>query len=381
MDVSAQFALFDRPLLTFVRSAAYFQLEICAVLLAESVAPLAAAAMMGYSIWLPLLASPVIIAIGGLLVTAIPETLELKSTTERARAETQPTAPVFSRRARRYAQTFDPSTPWTRFCDSGRAVLRLVKARDIKLLIPAASITIPVATVAVNLTLRYVPLRFGWTLTQTGMMLGVRTTLNILVLLVGLPALGSIVARQAGEGHDLVLARISTVLLFVGQAVFAVAPNMPVALVGLAVFTLGTGASSLCRAALIRLVGVDSVGRLFGVLAVCEVVGYVACGVGFGSLYQVGMKLSLGSDGASRPDRGDWWLALPFCVAAAFYFWAGGMLWVVDSKHSVEDQMDVEDPHRGIPGAGSRSAFEARVLADGRVTRKYPSLDNALVVM
>lgn len=170
-----------------------------------------------------------------------------------------------------------------------------------------------------------------------------------------------VVAKQDVKNHDLVMARISAVLLFMGHALFAVAPTVPVALVGLAVFTFGTGAASLCRAALTRMIHSGSVGQMFGVLAVCEMIGYVVCGVGFGVLYQVGMKLGIRFDG----DRDGWWLALPFYVAAVFYFWSGGMLWVVESKYNVGGEADVEKSHPGLSEGSSRSASEAGVLADG----------------
>lgn len=220
------------------------------------------------------------------------------------------------------------------------------------------------------------------------MILGVRTGLNILVLLIFLPALGWLLlstCKKDDKPHrgDLLLARISAVLLFVGQAVFAAAPNITLALAGLMVLTLGTGGPSLCRATLTRLVDQDAVGRIFSVLAVCEMVGYLGCGVGFGALYQTGMELGLGSDGGLRSGGEDWWLALVFYVAAVVYFWCGGMLWVVDMKaQGCWDDDDVESLHSSRTSSGSsKRVYEVRVLADGRVTRKCPSLENVSVAV
>lgn len=372
----------ETQLLNPLTRAVYFQVEICAVLLAEAVAPFVASSMLSYSIWLPILVSPAIMTIGGLLLATIPETLEMKTISDQPKLDSQGGTPTFSQRARRYAPAFDASTPWTRFRDSVQDTLRLLRTRDVKLLVPTASLTIPVATVTMSIILRYIPLRFGWTLTQTGMILGVRTGFNILVLLVLLPALGFVLSKKYNQHRDLVLARLSAVLLVVGQVLFAAARDIALALAGLAVLTLGTGAPSLCRAALTRLVDQDSVGRIFGVLAVCEMVGYLVCGVGFGALYQMGMKLGLGSlDGRPRSGGEDWWLALVFYVAAVVYFWCGGMLWLVDAKAEDWDGDDEESLHSSTSTGSSKRVYEVRVLADGRVTRKCPSLENVSVAV
>lgn len=334
---------------------------------------------MSYSVWLPIIVSPAIMATGGLAITMVPETLEMRPIREESRASTQPSTPTFSRRARRYAQVFDASTPWTRLRDSVEATFRLLKTRHVKLLIPTASLTIPVATVTMGIVLRYMPLRFGWTLAQTGMALGVRTGFNILVLLTFLPFLGYVLSKHSSGDRDLSLARVSTALLIVGQILFAVAPSAVLALVGLAVLTLGTGAPSLCRAALTRLVDGDSTGRIFGVLALCEMVGYLVSGVGLSALYQVGMKLGLGPDGSPRPGGEVWWLALVFYVAAVVYFWCAGMLWIIDPRE-FGDEGDVESVRTGGSDGSPRGVHaQARVLADGRVTRKCPSLENVSV--
>lgn len=354
--------------------------------MAESIAPFIASAMMTYSIWLPILASPAIMTVGGLAITAIPETLEIRPIP----ASTQASTPTFSRRARRYAQTFDTSTPWTRCRDGLGATLRMLQNASVRRLLPTAALTIPVATVTMNLMLRYVPLRFGLTLAQTGMVLGLQTAVSALAL----PLLVSRVAgwcwrraaalKNGGHGGgrdlDLVLARVSAVLLVAGQALFAVAPTTAPALAGLVPLALGTAAPALCRAVLTHLVDDGALGRLFGVLALCEMVGFVAGGVGFGALYQVGLALGLGADGRPQPGGEGWWLGLVFYVAAIVYLWCAGMLWLVDAKKLRVEEDDVESVHSGCSG-GTKEAYEARVLADGRVKRKCPSLENVSVAV
>lgn len=222
-----------------------------------------------------------------------------------------------------------------------------------------------------SIILRYIPLRFDWTLAQTGVILGIRTGFNILVLLLILPLMGYIFSKRNATSRNLILARISTALLVLGQAVFAAAPNVAIALTGLTILTLGTSAPCLCRAILAHRVDSDSVGCLFSMLAICEMVGYLTCGVGFGALYQVGMQLGLDSDGILRTDGNGGWLALVFFFAAVVYFWCASMLWVIDGSET-EDILDEESICSKESKGSVTSVHELRVLADGRMTRKCP---------
>ncbi|KAL1867715.1 hypothetical protein Daus18300_006271 [Diaporthe australafricana] len=363
------------------KRASYFQFEICAVLLAEAIAPFVASAMMSYSVWLPILVSPAIMSLGGLLVCLIPETIETRQRLfDNIRRKVTPNIPtgpslsygVYSSSPEASA---DPSR-WSRFRKSTSSTVHMLNSCDILALIPAASLTIPVATVTIGIMLRYIPIRFSWTLEQTGMVLGVRTGLNILVLLIFLPVLSnSLLSRQDDRDRDMVLARISALLLVAGQAVFACAPNVATACAGLVVLTLGTGLPSLCRAVLTRLVERDSVGRLFGVLAACEMAGFLCCGVGFGAVFQAGIGHGLGPGGEPHSNG---WLSLVFYVATVVYVLCASLLWLV-RKAFGRDDGDAVSLHS--TSSTDSSLYEARILADGRVARKHSSLENVAVAV
>jgi hypothetical protein len=375
--------------------ATYFQFEICAVLLAEAVAPFVASAMMAYSAWAPILVSPAIMVLGGGLLCLIPETLDTRHndsfTNARRRATPRISHPVtFTDRVYKHAPPEPmtaPSSRWTRLRGSLGSSACLLKSRDTLALIPSATLAIPVATVTMGITLRYMPIRFGWTLEQTGMVLGVRTGLNILVLLVFLPLVStSFLSRQDERDRDMVLARLSALLLAAGQAVLACAPNVGTACAGLAVLTLGTGLPSLARAVLTRLVGRGQVGRLFGLLAIFETAGFLCSGMGFGAVFQAGMGRGLrpGPDGAMS-DRTvlqgrEVWLALVFYVAAGVYFVCAGLLWLV---RKWSGPLGHHGDAASISSAASSASLlhEARILADGRVTRKHSSLENVAVAV
>lgn len=352
---------------------------------------------MAHSVWIPILVSPAIMTLGGILICLIPETLDLRhdefNNSRRKVTPSLPRTPTFTDRVYKHTSK-EITTPslWTRFRESLRLILRLLKSRDILALIPSASLTIPVATVTMGITLRYIPIRFGWTLEQTGMVLGVRTGLNILVLLIFLPLLSNfLLSRQDERDRDMVLARISALLLVAGQVVFACAPEAATACAGLAVLTLGTGLPSLCRAVLTRLVDQGQVGRLFGVLAIFEMAGFLCCGVGLGAVFQAGLAHGLGSgsgttDGAAggnpAPRGREGWLALVFYVAAVVYVVCASLLWLVRKGFGRCDDGDGGDAASVRSGASSVSLLhEARILVDGRVTRKHSSLENVSVAI
>lgn len=351
--------------------------------------------MMTYSVWTPILVSPAIMALGGTLICLIPETLPTRpNSLSNPRRKVTPSIgrPVtFTDRVYKHTpEAITTPSRWTRLSKSLTSTTRLLKSRDTLALIPSASLTIPVATVTMGITLRYIPIRFGWTLEQTGMVLGVRTGLNILVLIVFLPVVStSLLSRQDGRDRDMILARISALLLVAGQAVFASAPTAAVACAGLAVLTLGTGLPSLCRALLARLVDRGQVGRLFGVLAVVEMVGFLCCGVGFGTVFQAGLGRGLGpgpgADGHAPTEgmvlRGwEVWLALVFYVATGVYVVCAGLLWLVRKGFG---RLGDDGDAVSVSSAASSASLlhEARILADGRVTRKHSSLENVALAV
>lgn len=358
---------------------------------------------MTHSVWIPILVSPAIMTLGGILVSLIPETLDTRQnelySSRRKVTPSTPRAPTFTNRVHKHAP--DPAAApsrWARARESLSSTVRLLRSRDVLALTPSASLTIPIATVTMGITLRYIPLRFGWSLEQTGMVLGVRTGLNILVLLVFLPLLGGcLLSRQDDRDRDMVLARISALLLVAGQVVLACAPDAGTACAGLAVLTLGTGLPSLCRAVLTRFVDRDQVGRLFGVLAVFEMVGFLCFGVGFGAVFQAGLARGLGpgagngtGDGVANgkaPHGREGWLALVFYVAAVAYVVCASLLWLVRKGFGRCDD-DIDGGGGGGDAASLSSAassasllHEARILADGRVTRKHSSLENVAVAV
>lgn len=356
-----------------------------AIMLAQAVAPFIAAPMMTYSLWLPVLTAPGILAVGGFLIPVIPNTLGMRRYHEMSQTRSsQSTSPELFRRLPRQTSNFDPwATPWSRIRDTARATIRLLQARDVKLLLPCASLIVPVVTVNMNMILRYIPVRFGWTLVRTGMLLGARTGLTILVLAVALPLSAWLFSKTRKEKRDLVMARVSIAVLVAGLMTLAAATSIVVAMVGLVVLTLGSAAPALCRASLVRLAARDqghSIGQVLGLLALCEAVGYIVCSVGFGALYQWCIHFAQLGTGYTEDVGG---LSIVLYVATAMLFTCGWMLGFMDVKtflRSEEANLEggaVSSASRrsALLAEGEESLHEAQVLADVRIVRKGPCLE------
>lgn len=104
---------------------------------------------------------------------------------------------------------------------------------------------------------------------------------------------------------------------------------------------------------------------------------YLSCGVGFGALYQVGRDLGLDTGGGLSM-AGDGCLALVFYVGAVLYIGFIVMLCVIGTGTSWATGAS-ENACSGSSTSSEKSEYELRVRADGRVTRKCPSLENVSI--
>lgn len=130
---------------------------------------------------------------------------------------------------------------------------------------------------------------------------------------------------------DLLLAQISIILLTVGAMLTAAAPTIATAIVGLVCWTFGTGYPALARSLVTTLVDPQHVGRLFAVIAIIEILCYMAAGPLQASLYHLGLQW------------GGVWQGLPYFSLGVVYGIAAislfGFRWL-ESRKSREDTSD-----------------------------------------
>ncbi len=163
---------------------------ISAVLLAETLAPMASQAIMSLhdDVWLPLFASPAIAVAGSLLLVFIPETLHL-GPRSRPRTRQLPGPPLRPQAEGSSSSVMAFENNVAALGCSFKTTAALFGQRHVACLTPAAALAVPLSTVSLSLALRYLPARYGWTLGEAGVALSARTGLSIVVLLGLLPLL------------------------------------------------------------------------------------------------------------------------------------------------------------------------------------------------
>jgi MFS-type transporter involved in bile tolerance (Atg22 family) len=158
--------------------------------------------------------------------------------------------------------------------------------------------------------------------------------INILLLLFFIPILSTLLISKfhfTSQRKDLYLARTSSLFLITGarksiisfliptslpilnhfipnlstlltppQVLLATSPSLPLTLVGLVIYTLGTGFVSLVRSLITSLVDAEHVARLYAIIAVVETSSALVAGPMVAGLYEMGLEWK----GA--------WLGLPF---------------------------------------------------------------------
>lgn len=297
-----------------------FLLGICADLLGELIGPAIASALMDKSPWIPLILGIVTILLGTSLVVFIPETLHL-----RVRANTSSTLTPDSASDRSAASTKTDNSNFFTAMKSQAAdglnqlwgAMAVLHSPPILLLL-LAFIAQPFGSQSVTLCVRYVSKRFDWTLSKAGFLLSLRAFINILLLLIIIPIFSHVLVKRlhlSSKAKDLILARVSVIILIIGALLIAASPTIGLTIIGLIVWTLGTGYVALTRSVITTLVDQQHVARLYAAIAIVETAGALAAGPTLAALYTWGLKW-----------KGPW-IGLPFYCLAIITFISGIGVW------------------------------------------------------
>ncbi|KAH7027608.1 major facilitator superfamily domain-containing protein [Microdochium trichocladiopsis] len=119
-----------------------------------------------------------------------------------------------------------------------------------------------------------------------------------------------LLTARSNQHRDLALARLSFLLLAIGGLTLALAPTLPVFILGLAFLALGTGYNSLTRSLMSLYVDAQHTSRLFSLTGMVETLGGVYSSPMLSALFSLGMRLGSGSGGA--------WIGLPWFALSGF---------------------------------------------------------------
>lgn len=194
---------------------------------------------------------------------------------------------------------------------------RLLLTRPALLLLPGTVLVIPLASVQSDLLLRLMPIQFDWTLSRSALLISLRSLTTLVTLFLILPGITYLCSRKSRSPtlrRDFRLARISGLFFALGSLFLMMISSETMVILGITVSALGSGLPTLCRAMLVSLVGNEGTGSIFGILAVGEILGFLICELGMGSLFGVGLKT---------------WLGLPFSLGTVLAFGIGITTWRV----------------------------------------------------
>ncbi|KAJ8066985.1 hypothetical protein OCU04_004364 [Sclerotinia nivalis] len=330
-----------------------FFLAAATDLVAQLIAPSMAAILMAKSPWLPLTLGIFSFILGSLLIIFIPETLHIHQTSDPSHYPS-PSNNDF------------PNSP-----KSQKSLLPTIKHQilaslqslksSISILNSAPLILLLITFVikhfssqSVDISLRYISNRFQFPLRYSSFLWSLRAGVQIILFLLVLPSLSRIMTtrlQMPPAKKDLYLARTSILILTLGSILIAASPTLPLAILGMTVFTLGAGYISITRSLITTLVDQQHKGQLYAAVAVVETTGRLIAGPAFAQLYIVGLRLK----GA--------WVGLPFfglgviCGLSGIAVWSAGWVmsrrnweWENGSGESVGDSANAEEDEIAVLG-------------------------------
>ncbi|KAK0645422.1 major facilitator superfamily domain-containing protein [Cercophora newfieldiana] len=289
------------------RASAFFFISFSA-LMGPFVGPvLSSFLMQRTSPWAPLLLTAAIALLGLGVIAFIPETLVPPKETEddddddddEQEGEENPPANANGNISSTIATHLRSSL--SRLANS----VKMLKSWSLALVLSTFTIQDMELVATSQFFVQYISKRFDWSLAEAGYLLSIRGTINIVLLLVVLPGLSRLLVSSASPlqlspaRRDLVLARASALFFAVG-AVLLAGPSVSLAIAGLALNTLGSGLSSLCRSLATTYVDAQHTTALYSLISIADVVGSLYAGPALAWLFQTGMRL------------GGLWLGLPY---------------------------------------------------------------------
>ncbi|KAL9037646.1 MAG: hypothetical protein Q9214_005608 [Letrouitia sp. 1 TL-2023] len=295
-------------------------------------APLVGSFLMDRNVWIPIFLAIGIVGICGLILLALPETLGALE----AHADNKTTTTSLSGRPTTPQSTISTSKSvplFSRLITSLSSLSFLVTDTRLLFLI-STSIAYAFDTAATDLSLQYFSKRYNTSLSHAAYISSIRSGVSILILLFVFPALSSFLLHKlhfSAKGKDLLLARVSFSLAAAGYLLQAVAPSIPLFILGMTVAMMWAGAAVLTKSLLSELVARDQVGRVFTVMGLLQTAWALVAEPLELWLWKAGLR------------QGGGWIGLPFGVTGgAFAVTAGGM-WALRLKKSGYESLAEEE--------------------------------------
>ncbi|KAK6512034.1 hypothetical protein TWF481_000931 [Arthrobotrys musiformis] len=284
-----------------------------------------------------------ILASFGYIITAtVPETINFQNSNE----EPQPESTMDTASAEADSINSDSTTPpekqssWSRcktqfneFIESSSFVFH---SPHLRILVCSLMMSMISITRAMEVLLYYASSRYSIPISKANLLNTINSAVCISVLFC-LPFASAYLTGTLGmssQRKDLLIARISVALFAIGWYIVGLAPTLPLAIVGLVVYTLGTGFSGSVRSLAASFVEPHHQARLNSFIAIMMAIGNF-----------LGSPLLAGLYGWGVSTGNPFWYGLPFVGLGSVFAIVGFALWFKLKLPRELDGLDeVEEP-------------------------------------
>ncbi|KAL1865647.1 hypothetical protein VTK73DRAFT_5121 [Phialemonium thermophilum] len=304
-------------------------------LLGQTLAGPVAGMLMRKSDWLPLMVGLGLLAVGTLTGLVFPETLELKRLKHALQAAESSAAESEDDGALADAETIDAAREvdaldgddqkgwtWRKLLATWKKNLGevwefVLGNKRVTFLMVSLVFTI-MGRLVNELLLQYATKRYDWSWDKASIFLTVRTSANMVTLLLVLPAASWACLHYLGMSavsKDLWLARFSSLIQVTGAVLVAFAYDSSFLFFALVIFAAGGGLQPLLRSLAIALVEEHHVGILNSLVGFMEMVGMMISGPLLAQSLRKGLEM------------GGAWIGLPFLCAGLMFTVSAVIVW------------------------------------------------------
>ncbi|KAL5041272.1 hypothetical protein BDW71DRAFT_201512 [Aspergillus fruticulosus] len=308
-----------------IRWSQVFMYFNAAVIVAELISPPIGSFLMKRSLWVPLLLNTFCGAISILISWYMPETIDQSiARTDKGEYIEIPMTAADDELPRASTRFEEPGSIMALLHDLKESMLAIVTQRDIPLLVLSFFIS-TFARDSMSFLLQCISNRYSWSIAKTSWLLSFRAAAQLLQFMVILPFVDRTM-RKRFEGcpleKDLFLSRVSILAITIGFGIMGIAPVVGLSMLGIAIYTAGSGFSTFARSLISSLMPPTMMGALYSTLAIMDTVGSLLAGPLMSSAFRWGM------------DLGGAWLGMPYLISAGLCLLMTVVIFMIHVKQS-----------------------------------------------
>lgn len=285
----------------------------------QVIGPGLSALLMKRNPWIPMLLGLGLQSLVILMVLALPETKDYHTPSpqpEPAGDSPEPLSPTPS-------TTSTKSTHLQRMVRAGKdSITFLASDKRILLIIPGFCLHLLLSNR--DILLQYISARYAKTLSYATYLISIRSVFMLVFLLLLFPTISNLLRTTYAfhpQRSDLLLSRISSIVMALGFFFIALAPSIPLLIGAMVVNTLGGGTHLFLRSLATSLVEPHHVARLNTFVSWFDLVGIMLGSPIMAWLFEVGV------------DKGAAWIGLPFLFCSACMALIAIMLSMISLGH------------------------------------------------